>query len=89
MADVINELGTILWSMKGWFIGGAVIMALGSFVLLASRKAGPASWRSGRWIGFPLLGCGGCLFVYPFFALSGLLLMLFGVVAVCERTAGC
>ncbi|HQV04604.1 MULTISPECIES: hypothetical protein [unclassified Novosphingobium] len=86
---MVNELGAMLWSMKGWFIVGAAVMAFGGIVLLASRKAGPDSWRTGRWIGFPLLGCGGCLFVYPFFALSGMLLMLLGVITVCKQVSGC
>ena len=89
MADLAGELGALLWSQKGWFIVGAVIMALGSVVLLASRRAGPDSWRTGRWIGFPLLGCGGCLFVYPLFAVGSMLLMLLGVMAFCEQQPSC
>jgi hypothetical protein len=89
MADTVNELGTMLWSMKGWLIVGAVIMAAGGVVLWTNRQAGPEALRTARWIGIPLLGCGGCLFAYPFIALFGLVLMYYGVMAFCGQTTGC
>ena len=78
-----------LWSMKGYMIVGAVLLVAGSIVLWSGRKLDHPSRRTTKWIGFPLLGCGGCLLVYPLTLMAGGVLMVLGLVAVCERIAGC
>jgi len=81
-------LGGLLWDLKGYFVAGGIILTIGIAVYLAGRSAG-SSASTTRWISLPLLGCGGCLFIYPLFMVFGALALGYGIAAFCERQAAC
>lgn len=83
------EIGAMLWDMKGYFVTGAIVLGVGLAMFLVARSMGPDIAKSARWVAFPVIGCGGCLFLYPLFSISGAILLFFGVVAVCEGTGSC
>jgi hypothetical protein len=85
----MDQLGGMIWDLKGYFFVGGAILAAGIAVLLAGRAAGGESARNIRWIAFPVIGCGGCLFVFPLFSVFGGLVMALGVVAFCQNAASC
>lgn len=60
-------------------VGGVMLIA-GIVLLVMSRKAEPQNQATMKWIGWPLVGCGGCLVVLPLIiiiAVLGLGVMLF------------
>jgi len=85
----VDQLGDVIWQMRGYAFVGAVILGAGLAVLLAGRAAGAESARTIRWISWPLLGCGGCLIALPLFVVFSLLVMGYGVASFCQQTAGC
>lgn len=59
---------------------GGVMLVAGVILLVISRNAEPQNRPVMKWIGWPLVGCGGCLVVLPLIiiiAVLGLGVMIF------------
>jgi len=77
------------WDLRGYFFFGAVLFLSGVVITVASRRAGPESFKAARWFSFPLLGCGGCLLIYPLIAVMGVVVFGVGAMYLCANTQGC
>lgn len=85
----MSQFSEYMFSLWGYWLAGAIVAATGGIMVWGSRRAEPGSRKVLRWIGFPTIGCGVILLAVPFTAVAGGLLMLFGVVTVCENISGC
>lgn len=72
IVDFFSSIGAYLGT------GGAMLVA-GIVLLITARRAEPENRKVMKWIGWPLIGCGGCLVVVPIIiilAIVGLGLMM-------------
>jgi hypothetical protein len=84
--DQIAEFFDMIGATLG--LGGAMIVG-GVILLVVSRSAQPENRRVLKWIGWPVLGCGGCLVAVPLVMISGLILLGLTVVGFCQDSASC
>jgi hypothetical protein len=87
--DAMEVVLDFLWSLKGYFYVGGTLVLISTVLLILGIKFIPEG-KKVFWIIFgPLIGCGGCIFVVPFFMVFGALVLGMGVYAVCENSPAC
>ena len=74
-------------SVGGYLGVGGSMVVVGIALLVAARKAPEENRRMLRIIGWPLLGCGGCLVVIPIIVIAALIAL--GLMMLTCGTAGC
>ena len=74
-----------------WFIvgGGGALIVIGIVLLIVSRDKEPDQRRTLKWIGWPMVGCGGCLLAVPLVMVAGLILLGLTILGYCSDSTSC
>jgi hypothetical protein len=80
--DIILDF---LWSLKGYFYVGGTLILISTVLLILGIKFIPDGKKVFRVIFGPLIGCGGCIFMVPFFMVFATLVFAGGIAAYCEK----
>jgi len=74
-----------------WLIvgGGAALVVTGIVLLVVARDNEPEQRRTLKWIGWPMVGCGGCLLSIPLAMVGALILLGLTILGFCSDSASC